>query len=66
MGDPTKIWWDARPHPDLGTLEVRICDMCTHIDEAIAVAALIQAITAKLIKLRNHEPVVADLPEHVH
>jgi carboxylate-amine ligase len=53
VGDPTKIWWDARPHPDLGTLEVRICDMCTHIDEAIAVAALIQALAAKLIKLRN-------------
>ncbi|HVO69181.1 MAG TPA: carboxylate-amine ligase [Aggregatilineaceae bacterium] len=53
-GDPTKIWWDARPHPDLGTLEVRICDMCTHLDDAIAIAALIQALTAKLIKLRNH------------
>ncbi len=53
QGDPTKIWWDARPHPDLGTLEVRICDMCTHIDDAIAVAALIQAFAAKLIQLRN-------------
>lgn len=52
-GDPTKIWWDARPHPSLGTLEVRICDMCTLIDDAIAVAALIQAIVAKLIRLRN-------------
>jgi carboxylate-amine ligase len=53
VGDPTKIWWDARPHPNLGTLEVRICDMCTHVDEAISVAALIQAVAAKLIKLRN-------------
>jgi glutamate---cysteine ligase / carboxylate-amine ligase len=52
-GDPTKIWWDARPHPNLGTLEVRICDMCTHIDQAISVVALIQALVAKLIKLRN-------------
>lgn len=52
-GDPTKIWWDARPHPNLGTLEIRICDMCTRIDEAVAVAALVQAIAAKLIKLRN-------------
>lgn len=53
IGDATKIWWDARPHPSFGTLEVRICDMCTRVDEAIAVAALVQAITAKLIKLRN-------------
>jgi carboxylate-amine ligase len=52
-GDPTKIWWDARPHPDLGTLEVRICDICTRVDDAIAVAALIQAMVAKLIALRN-------------
>ncbi|WP_119067214.1 carboxylate-amine ligase [Aggregatilinea lenta] len=53
IGDPTKIWWDARPHPDLGTLEVRICDMCTDVNDAISVAALIQALVAKLIKLRN-------------
>ncbi len=53
VGDPTKIWWDARPHPNLGTLEIRICDMCTRIDDAIAVAALLQAVVAKLIQLRN-------------
>ena len=53
IGDPTKIWWDARPHPSLGTLEVRICDMCTHVDDAVAIAALIQALAAKLIQLRN-------------
>jgi len=52
-GDPTKIWWDARPHPNLGTLEIRICDMCTRLDDALAVAALIQALAAKLIRLRN-------------
>jgi carboxylate-amine ligase len=51
--DATKIWWDARPHPNWGTLEVRISDMCTTIDETIAVAALIQSLIAKLIKLRN-------------
>ena len=51
--DYTKIWWDARPHEDFGTLEVRICDICTTIDEAVMIAALIQAIVAKLIKLRN-------------
>ena len=53
VADPTKIWWDARPHPNLGTLEVRICDMCTLVDDAVAVAALIQALVAKLIQLRN-------------
>jgi carboxylate-amine ligase len=43
-----KIWWDIRPHPFFGTIEVRICDICTRVDEAIALAGLIQAIFVKL------------------
>ncbi|MCP4415179.1 MAG: carboxylate-amine ligase [Chloroflexi bacterium] len=48
-----KIWWDIRPHPVFDTLEFRITDICTKIDEAICLAALFQAICAKLIKLRR-------------
>ena len=51
--DYTKIWWDARPQEGFGTLEVRVCDICTTIDEAVAIAGLIQALCAKLIKFRN-------------
>lgn len=51
--DPVaKIWWDIRPHPVFDTLEFRIADICTRVEEAICVAALFQAICAKLIKLR--------------
>lgn len=46
-----KIWWDVRPHPFFPTLEFRICDIPTKVDETIAIAALIQAIVAKLYKL---------------
>lgn len=46
-----KIWWDIRPHPVFGTIEVRICDLCTRVDETIAVAALVQAIFVKIYKL---------------
>lgn len=46
-----KIWWDARPHPNFGTLEVRICDLPTRLDETIAVAALVQALMHTLYKL---------------
>lgn len=46
-----KIWWDIRVHPMFGTLEVRICDIVTRFDEAIAIAALIQAIFVKLHSL---------------
>jgi glutamate---cysteine ligase / carboxylate-amine ligase len=43
-----KIWWDVRPHPTFGTLEFRVCDIPTRIEETIAIAALIQAIIVKL------------------
>lgn len=51
--DYTKLWWDARPQEEFGTLEIRVPDVCTTVDEAVCVAALTQAIIAKLIKLRN-------------
>ncbi len=54
MDDPTKIWWDIRPHPNFPTLEFRICDCTTKIDEVIAIAALIQTLVAKLIQLRQN------------
>ncbi|HEX8774830.1 MAG TPA: carboxylate-amine ligase [Pyrinomonadaceae bacterium] len=46
-----KIWWDVRPHPFFPTLEFRICDIPTRVDDTIAIAALFQAIVAKLDKL---------------
>jgi carboxylate-amine ligase len=48
---PKKIWWDVRPHPHFPTLEFRVCDLPSRVDEVIALAALFQAITAKLYKL---------------
>jgi carboxylate-amine ligase len=51
--DASKIWWDARPNHKYPTLEFRICDMCTRVDEAVCLAALFQAIIAKLWKLRR-------------
>lgn len=44
--DYTRIWWDARPHPRLGTLEVRIADQATSVDRAAAIVALVQALCA--------------------
>jgi carboxylate-amine ligase len=46
-----KIWWDVRPHPNFPTLEVRICDIPLTIDETVAIAALCQALAAKLFSL---------------
>ena len=54
IDEPTKIWWDIRPHHIYPTLEFRICDCCTTVDEAIGIAAIIQALVAKMINLRNN------------
>ena len=46
-----KIWWDIRLHPFFDTLEVRVCDAQSRVDDTLAIAALIQAVIAKLYKL---------------
>jgi carboxylate-amine ligase len=51
--DGSKIWWDVRPHWQFPTIEFRMCDGCTTIDEAIGIAALLQAIVAWLWDLRQ-------------
>jgi len=48
--DGSKIWWDLRPHHKYPTLEFRICDLCTNIDDAICCAALFQALVLKHYK----------------
>jgi carboxylate-amine ligase len=47
-----KIWWDLRVHPFFNTVEFRICDVPMTVDETIAIAALFQAVCAKIYKLR--------------
>ena len=52
IDEPTKIWWDIRPHPKFPTLEIRVCDAMPRVNHVIAVVALLQAMVAKLIQLR--------------
>lgn len=42
------LWWDARPNPDFGTLEIRICDLPTRFSDVLAITAMIQALVATL------------------
>jgi len=51
--DGSKIWWDVRPHHAYPTLEFRVCDVCTRVEEAVCIAAIMQAIVAKIWKLRR-------------
>ena len=51
IDNPKKIWWDIRLHPFFNTLEMRVCDEQSRVDDTLAMAALIQAVIAKLYKL---------------
>src|SRR2546427_4116791 len=48
-----KIWWDIRPHPFFDTLEFRVCDIPATIEDTLALAALCQALVAKLAQLNG-------------
>ncbi|HHB83912.1 MAG TPA: carboxylate-amine ligase [Devosia sp.] len=51
--DATKIWWDLRPSHRYPTLEMRICDVPTRLDDTIAIAALYMCMVRLLIRLRR-------------
>jgi carboxylate-amine ligase len=44
IADYTHIWWDIRPHPRLGTIEMRVCDAVTRLEDAVAITAFFQAL----------------------
>lgn len=51
--DSSKIWWDIRPHGKYPTLEMRIADICTRLDDGITIAALYASILSMLSRLRR-------------
>ena len=57
IADYTHIWWDIRPHPRLGTVEIRICDCVTRVEDAVAIAAMCQALVKYYAELAESEGV---------
>jgi glutamate---cysteine ligase / carboxylate-amine ligase len=55
IADYTHIWWDIRPHPKLGTVEIRICDSVTRVEDAVAIAAFCQALVKYYSELYEKE-----------
>lgn len=51
--DASKIWWDIRPSVNFPTLEMRICDVCTRVEDAMSIVALYQALTRCLIRYKQ-------------
>ena len=52
--DASKLWWDVRPSAHYSTVEMRISDICTRIEDGITIAALYQSIMAMLFRRRSH------------
>src|SRR5438309_4663550 len=48
IGDYTYLWYDVRPHPNFGTVEVRVMDSQTRVEHTLALAALVQAVVKEL------------------
>lgn len=63
IDEHTQLWWSVRPHLAYPTVEIRICDAQPTADEAVALSALIHALTARLARaIDEGEP----LPEQPH
>ena len=54
IDDPSQLWWDVRPSAAFPTLELRITDVCSRLDDAITIAALFRCLLAMLYR-RNLE-----------
>jgi carboxylate-amine ligase len=52
--DATKLWWDIRPSHRFPTLEMRVSDVCTRLDDAMTIAALYQCLLGYLYRLRRN------------
>lgn len=52
--DASKIWWDIRPSSKYPTLEMRVSDVCTRLDDAMTIAALYQCLLSFLYRLKRN------------
>ena len=59
-----RIWWDLRPHPFFSTIEFRVFDMPATFEDTIAIAALCQALVAKLTTLYEQDLATSTFPSH--
>jgi carboxylate-amine ligase len=55
IGDYTHLWWDVRPHPRLGTIELRVPDCQFDVEYALALAAYVQALVKSLVEAVEHD-----------
>ncbi|WP_354698631.1 Putative glutamate--cysteine ligase 2 [Paraconexibacter sp. AEG42_29] len=61
MEDYTYLWYDVRPHPRFGTVEIRVCDAQTRVEHTLALAALIQAMVKELSERYDSGETLSDV-----
>jgi carboxylate-amine ligase len=66
IGDERNLYWSIRLHPEYGTLEFRMCDVCPRIEDAVAITALIRTLVAAACAGVLREPATALPPEAVY
>jgi len=60
IGDYTHLWWDVRPHPRFGTIEIRVMDVQTRVEDTAALAAYVQCLVKLLVdRFQAGEPVLS-------
>jgi carboxylate-amine ligase len=62
MEDYTWLWYDVRPHPKFGTVEIRVCDGQTRVEHTLGLAALIQAMVKELAEHHAEGRALSDYP----
>jgi glutamate---cysteine ligase / carboxylate-amine ligase len=62
ISDYTYLWFDVRPHPKLGTVEVRVFDQQTRLDNTVALAALVVALVHRYSNLFDQEAALVEVP----
>lgn len=65
IDDYTFLWWDVRPHPNLGTVEVRILDQQTRVEHTAALAALVASLAHRLTKLHDQDEPMIEYPSEL-
>src|ERR1041385_1735552 len=49
IGDYTHLWWDVRPHPRFGTIELRVMDVQSRVEDTVALAAYVQCLVKQIL-----------------
>jgi carboxylate-amine ligase len=62
IADYTYLWWDVRPHPKLGTIEVRVFDQQTRVDDTIALAALALCLVHRYVSNFDEGKPLVEVP----